>query len=52
MWFNLAASKGDKKAGALLERLSKGMSQEQIADAQRLSREWKPAKTKIPKSAE
>ena len=42
MWANLAAVSGEeyaKKLGKLLERK---MTAEQIAEAQRLSRDWKP----------
>jgi len=40
MWFNLAAAEGDKAAAEGREAIAKEMSQEQIAEAQRLSREW------------
>ena len=42
MWFNLAGASGYKIAKANMEGLSKKMTPEQIAEAQKLSREWKP----------
>ncbi len=40
MWFNIAASQGHKKARAHLDRLTIKMSSDQIAEAQKLAREW------------
>ena len=40
MWFNIAASRGHKKAKAHLDRLTIKMSRDQIAEAQKLAREW------------
>lgn len=40
MWFNISASRGHKKAKAHLDRLTKKMSPDQIAEAQKLAREW------------
>jgi uncharacterized protein len=42
MWFNLATADGDKEAVAPRDGLSKQMTPEQIAEAQKLAREWKP----------
>ena len=46
MWFNLAASNltGEERATAAknLDATAKKMTSEQIAEAQRLAREWKP----------
>ena len=42
MWFNLAAALGDEKALKTRDALAKNMTSEQIAEAQRLAREWKP----------
>jgi TPR repeat protein len=46
MWYNLAASglTGDDREAAVKNRdlLAKTMTSEQIAEAQRLAREWKP----------
>ena len=49
MWFNLAASRlppGKVRDGAaeFRERVTKSMTPAQIAEAQRLAREWKPKK--------
>ena len=41
-WLNLAAAAGDPKAGELRDIVAKAMTPEQIAEAQRLAREWKP----------
>jgi len=43
-WLNLAATTGDKKAIENREILAKKMTPAQIAEAQRLAREWKPKK--------
>jgi TPR repeat protein len=42
MWFNLAAARGQKLAKVNRNRLAKQMTPEQIAEARRLAREWKP----------
>jgi hypothetical protein len=41
-WFNLAAARGNKIAAEGKESVRKTMTPEQIAEAQRLSAEWKP----------
>jgi hypothetical protein len=41
-WFNLAASRGHKEAVKNRGIVSRLMSRDQIAEAQRLAREWKP----------
>ncbi|MEN8734596.1 MAG: tetratricopeptide repeat protein, partial [Lentimonas sp.] len=40
MWLNLAAAQGDENAKHNKGILSKQMTREQIAEAQKLSREW------------
>jgi len=42
MWYNLAAASGFETAKSLRELISVRMTPEQIAEAQKLSREWKP----------
>ncbi len=42
MWYTLAAASGDRSAGALRDALAKKMTPAQIAEAQKLAREWKP----------
>jgi hypothetical protein len=42
MWFNLSASRGDTTALVLRDLVAKLMTKEQIAEAQRLARDWKP----------
>jgi TPR repeat protein len=46
-WLNLAASKGQENAMKARDRLATRMTPDQIAEAQRLAREWKP-KTSEP----
>jgi TPR repeat protein len=42
MWFNLAVSQGDKRAARNREFVAKRMTAAQIAEAERMAREWKP----------
>ena len=42
MWFNLAAVQGQWNAKANRDDVAKRMTSSQIAEAQRLAREWKP----------
>lgn len=42
MWWNLSAARGDKDAAKNLEMVAAKMTPAQIAEAQRLAREWKP----------
>ncbi len=42
MWFNLAGSQGDKQAIEIRDIVAKLMTPAQIAEAQKLAREWKP----------
>ena len=41
-WFNLSAAKGVSKARENRDTAANRMSQDQIAEAQKLAREWKP----------
>ena len=43
-WFNLSAAAGHPKAGETRDLVAKEMTPEQVAEAQRLAREWKPTK--------
>ncbi len=46
MWFNLAAAQGkDENVLKLRDLLASEMTPDQIAEAQRLAREWKPKTT-------
>lgn len=45
MWFNLAASQDYKKAAAQLEKLTTRMTPEQLAEAQKMARDWAMGKT-------
>ena len=42
MWYNLAASQGNDTARKNRDSIEQRMTPQQIADAQRLAREWKP----------
>lgn len=42
MWFNLAGAQGDKDAVSNRDYAATLMTPDQIAEAQRLAREWKP----------
>ena len=42
MWFNLAAAQGNAQAKTNRDLVAKRMTSEQIAEAQRLAREWRP----------
>ncbi len=42
MWYSLAAARGEKEASKWRDLLAKKMILAQIAEAQRLAREWKP----------
>jgi TPR repeat protein len=44
MWYNLAAAQGAGVAAKARDELAAAMTPEQIAEAQRLAREWKPTK--------
>lgn len=43
MWFNLAAAQGTPAAAELREEVASDMTRSQIAEAQRLAREWEPS---------
>ena len=43
-WLNLSAAAGNTKAGENRDIVAKRMTPEQVAEAQRLAREWKPLK--------
>ena len=42
MWYSLAAAGGEKVAGTWRDILAGKMTPDQIAEAQKLAREWKP----------
>ncbi len=42
MWLNLAAAQGNELARINRDRLTEQMTPAELADAQRLAREWKP----------
>jgi len=41
MWFSLSAARGNEDAPMLMDRAAKEMTPAQLAEAQRLAREWK-----------
>ena len=48
-WYNLAATYGDKPAADLRDALANQMTPAQIAEAQKLAREWKPKTPSVPR---
>ena len=42
MWFNLAAAQGDARARKNSDKVASRMTPDQLSEAQRLAREWKP----------
>ena len=44
MWFSLSAAQGDKDAGKYRDLAAPRMTPAQIAEAQKLARDWKPTK--------
>ena len=44
IWYNLAAANGGKRGALLRDNLATQMTPSQIAEAQKLAREWKPIK--------
>jgi TPR repeat protein len=42
MWYNLSAAHGERRATEARDTLAKQMTPAQIAEAERLAREWKP----------
>ena len=49
MWFNLAAAQGEQKATELLDMAARRMTQAQIAEAQKLARDWRPTRQPPPR---
>lgn len=43
MWFNLSAAQGKKTSATVRDTLAHSMTTAQIAESQRLTREWKPS---------
>ncbi len=43
-WYSLAGANGHTKAAAYRDTLTKQMTPDQITEAQKLAREWKPKK--------
>ena len=46
MWYNLSAAHGENRSAEARDALAKQMTSAQIAEAQRLAREWKPKMNK------
>ena len=47
MWYNLSAAHGEKRSAEARDALAQRMTPAQIAEAQRLAREWKPRMNKL-----
>jgi uncharacterized protein len=45
-WYNLAAVEGTENASKFRDIIAKKMTPEQIAEAQKLAREWRPKKAR------
>jgi len=50
-WLNLASSKGDQQAAKLRDKIAVQMTPAQVAEAQRLAKEWKPASSQPPSTS-
>jgi uncharacterized protein len=48
MWFSLAAAQGEQRAVKTPEMAERRMTPAQIAEAQKLARDWKPATQPTP----
>ena len=49
MWFALGAANGAKRAAVLRDELALQMTSAQLAEAQKLAREWKPKTPSVPR---
>jgi uncharacterized protein len=49
MWFSLAAAQGEQRAVKTLDMAERKMTPTQIAEAQKLARDWKPATQPTPR---
>ena len=47
MWLNLAAAQGKEGAATFRDLIARRMTSAQIAEAQKLAREWKPTKQSL-----
>jgi TPR repeat protein len=47
-WYNISAANGGERGAELRDVLAKRMTPAQIAEAQKLAREWKPIKNERP----
>lgn len=52
VWFNLAAAQGNERAFEAREKVAEAMTSEQIAEAQRLAREWTPKESPAEETQE
>jgi TPR repeat protein len=50
MWYNLSAAHGEARSAEARDELAKQMTPVQIAEAQRLAREWRPREEKTRKT--
>ena len=50
MWYNLSAARGEGRSAEARDALAKHMTPVQIAEAQRLAREWRPREEKARKT--
>lgn len=50
MWYNLSAARGEVRSAEARDALAKQMTPSQIAEAQRMAREWRPREEKARKT--
>ena len=51
VWFDLAATAGDKDAGEKRDILAGTMTSQQIGAAQKLAQEWRMARSNLPSAS-
>ena len=52
MWLNLSAAQGDSEAKKSIDELTEHMTPAQVAEAQRLAKDWKPKGRDLPAGEE
>jgi peptidoglycan hydrolase-like protein with peptidoglycan-binding domain len=52
VWFNISAAQGNENAAATRDKIAERMTIQQIAKAQKLAREWRPADASAKPSSE
>jgi len=52
MWLNIASSRGHEKARKQLEKLTRSMTSQQVAEAQSMARQWVSSQASADRSAD